>query len=131
MKNLLKKVFKYKEQLWSRKDRPQEWDITIGAKDSAEVTDLVGIYLLYGLAEEFPEITGGLYRDDILFTVVRHSKVMIERLYKNLRKFFAEKGLKITTENNFNSMANSWHSSMNESMDKFQCSPFSKSSGSG
>ena len=27
---------------------------------------------------------------------------MIERLYKNLRKFFAEKGLKITTENNFN-----------------------------
>ena len=66
-------MFKYNDKLWSRKDRPQEWDITIGAKDSAEVTDLVGIYILHKLAEEFPEVTGGLYRDDILLTVVKNS----------------------------------------------------------
>ena len=64
-------IVKYNDRLWSRKDRPHEWDITIGAKDSAEVTDLVGIYLLHKLAEEFPEVGGGLYRDDILLTVVK------------------------------------------------------------
>ena len=40
-------VIDYDRKYWSRKDIPDDWDITIGSKDSAEITDLVGIYLLH------------------------------------------------------------------------------------
>ena len=63
-------VIEYNSEYWSRKDRPDEMDITIGAKDSAEITDLVGVYLLWKLGEEFPKLGGGLYRDDILLIVL-------------------------------------------------------------
>ena len=45
-------------------DMPDEMDITMGANDSAEITDLVGIYLLKKLGERFPDLRGGLYRDE-------------------------------------------------------------------
>ena len=35
--------------MWNRKNKKDEFDITIGASDSPEVTDLVGIYLLHKL----------------------------------------------------------------------------------
>ena len=74
-------IIDYDKKYWSRKDRPDDWDITIGSKDSAEITDLVGAYLLYKLGLEFLGISGGgLYRDDILMTVVNCSNVGIERL---------------------------------------------------
>ena len=38
-------VIDYNRKYWSRKDRPDDWDITIGSKDSAEITDLV--YILF------------------------------------------------------------------------------------
>ena len=49
-------VMEFSDKLWTRKDRSNEFDITIGASDSAQVTDLVGIYLLHKLEEEFPEL---------------------------------------------------------------------------
>ena len=54
---------------WVRRDRIAEFDITMGATDSAQVTDLVGLYLIHELALEFPELEGGAYRDDALFIV--------------------------------------------------------------
>ena len=54
----------FNDKLWTRKDRINEFDITIGASDSAQVTDLVGIYLMHKLGDEFPG--GGVYRDDAL-----------------------------------------------------------------
>ena len=51
-----------------------------GVNDSAEVTDLVGVYLLHKIGEKFPEIVGGgLYRDDALFIVEKFSNGQIER----------------------------------------------------
>ena len=41
----------------------------MGATDSAQTTDLVGLYLLHKLALEFPELEGGAYRDDLLCVV--------------------------------------------------------------
>ena len=38
---------------WVRKNRIAEFDITMGATDSAQVTDLVGLYLIHELALEF------------------------------------------------------------------------------
>ena len=74
-------VIAYNEKFWTRKDRPDDWDITIGSKDSAEITDLVGVFILHKIGLEFPGIRGGgLYRDDILLTVVNCSNVVIESL---------------------------------------------------
>ena len=75
-------VVEYDNKLWNRKDRPDEFDITIGASDSAQVTDLVGIYLLHKLGAVFQDMGRGLYRDDMLFTVIGNSKVQIERTTK-------------------------------------------------
>ena len=100
IKTARRTVINYKNKHWTRKDRPDEMDITMGARDSAEITDLVGIYLLWKLKTRFPDIGGGLYRDDVLLTVFKYSKVGIERLTKKIRKFFGEEGLKITVETN-------------------------------
>ena len=59
-------IMQYKNEYWARSDRPNQIDISIGARDSAEMTDLVGMYLLWKLGDEFPQVGGGLYRDDIL-----------------------------------------------------------------
>ena len=91
-------VVEYNNEYWTRRDRPEEMDITIGAKDSAEITDLVGIYLLWKLGDEFPDIGGGLYRDDVLLIVSKYSKVKIQRSIKRIRTFFGREGLKITVE---------------------------------
>ena len=68
-------VIHYDNKLWNRNNRDNEFDITMGANDSAQISDLVGLYLLHKIGEEFPELGGGLYRDDDLFTVTGHSNV--------------------------------------------------------
>ena len=49
-------IIDYDKKYWNRNNRPDEWDITIGAKDSAELTDLVGVYLLHVLGLELLEV---------------------------------------------------------------------------
>ena len=69
----------FKGKHWIRKDRIAEFDITMGATDSAQVTDLVGLYLIHELALGFPELQGGAYRDDALFIVKYLSKCRLNR----------------------------------------------------
>ena len=71
-----------------RKNRTAEFDITMGATDSAQTTDLVGLYLLHELALEFPELEGGAYRDDLLCIVKNKSTNQVERLKKQIRTFY-------------------------------------------
>lgn len=42
------------------------FDITLGSINSIQITDLVGIYVLYHFYNEFPEIKGGHFRDNTL-----------------------------------------------------------------
>ena len=58
---------------------------------------MVGVFILHKIGLDFPGIRGGgLYRDDILLTVVNCSNGRIESLNKKLGKFFGRIGLKIT-----------------------------------
>lgn len=59
----------------------------MGASDSAQASDLVGIYLLCKLHEDIPEIGGSLYRDDALFLVRKPTPRQLE-YYKKKLKFF-------------------------------------------
>ena len=51
--NARRTIMNFDNKHWVRKDRIAEFDITMGATDSAQVTDLVGLYLLHKLAQEF------------------------------------------------------------------------------
>ena len=52
-----------KNEVWVKKDNPG-FDVTMGSFDGAEVCELVGLYLLDILRQEFGENKIGLHRDD-------------------------------------------------------------------
>ena len=54
-----------KNEAWGKKDNP-DFDVTLGSFDGMEVCELVGLYLLDILREEFDDNKIGLYRDDRL-----------------------------------------------------------------
>ena len=58
----------------------------MGATDSAQVTDLVGLYLIHELALGFPELQGGAYRDDALFIVNLPPLVRVSAMVLNKDK---------------------------------------------
>ncbi|XP_052826861.1 putative uncharacterized protein DDB_G0282133 [Octopus bimaculoides] len=76
----------------------------MGAPDSAQISDLVGIYLLSYIQKEFPDLEGGLYRDDALFVIKNPSNRKLELIKKNLHKFFKRFGLAISIENEHTSI---------------------------
>ena len=76
------------------------FDVTMGASDGAEVCDLVGLFLLNSLRKQFPELNIGLYRDDGLAAHGRIPGPRLERIRKDIHKFFGIHGLKCTVETN-------------------------------
>ena len=52
-----------KTSIWVKKDN-QDFDVTMGSYDGAKVSELVGLYLLNLLTNEYGKRKLGLYRDD-------------------------------------------------------------------
>ena len=50
--NARKSILSYENSTWAKTS--DDFDITMGAFDGAEVTDLVGICILYGLSKNIP-----------------------------------------------------------------------------
>ena len=93
-----KSLLFYKKKPWIKKDNPN-FDVTQGSNDGAEISELVGLFLLDGLKRFIKKEQQGIYRDDFL-AIVKLSGPQVERLRKNLFKFFEAKKLKITIEAN-------------------------------
>lgn len=55
--------------------------------DSAQLTDLVGMYILVNIGRSFSFLTGRLYRDDDYFVEKDTSRPKLRRLEKELRRF--------------------------------------------
>ena len=66
-----------------------------GAKDSAEVCELVGIYILHLMKNKFPEIDFGLYRDDGLGCYNNIPGHELSTMEKEIHKIFKSINLKI------------------------------------
>ena len=77
----------------------EDFDFSMGSMDSAEVSELVGLFLLSKLERFIPKDQIGLYRDDGL-AVVELPGPEVERLKKKVVKLFSEHNLSITTEVN-------------------------------
>lgn len=60
-------ILEYRNKFWIRKDTRDGFELPKCAPDSAQASDLVGIYLLYKLYEGMTEIGDDLYRDGALF----------------------------------------------------------------
>ena len=88
-----------KTSVWVKKDN-SDFDMAMGSYDGAEVCELVGLYLLNLLTNEFGKNNIGLYRDDGLSCFQNISGPDSEKIKKKMRKIFKEDGLNITVECN-------------------------------
>ena len=88
----------HKDECWVKKT-DSCFDVSMGGLDSAEVCELVGLFLLFNIEQLIPQEDVGLYRDDGL-AVVELPGPEIERLRKQIVQIFTNHGLKITTQVN-------------------------------
>ena len=88
----------WKGQAWEKREN-KEFDVGQGSLDSAEVSELVGLYILSELKKLIPQENIVLYRDDLLAVVDRSAR-LVDRLRKDVIKLFQDFGLRVTTETN-------------------------------
>lgn len=88
-------ILSYKGDIWIKKTG--EFDVTMGSPDGAEVSELVGLYLLDLLRQKgiIPHGTFGLYRDDGIVALTTPSGRRQEIIRQCIRKFFVSVGLKV------------------------------------
>ena len=84
---------------WIKKNN-SSFDVTMGSYDGAEVCELVGLFILNGLCNEYGKESIGLYRDDGLAIFRNISGPQTERIRKNITRHFKKHGLKITIQTN-------------------------------
>ena len=85
---------------WVKKVGNEEFDISVGCFDGAEICELVGIYNLYQLKNVIRKENAGLYRDDGLGVLRNLSGPEIERMRKRIIKIFKDCGLNIAIKMN-------------------------------
>ena len=95
--NARKQLITWDDSNWTKKQGL--FDISIGSYDGAECCDIVGLYILFHLKNEFPDENLSLYRDDGIGATAKHG-AQASRLEKRLHAVFGTFGLKITTEVN-------------------------------
>ena len=84
---------------WVKKTR-EDFDVTMGAPDGAELCEFVGLFLLDQVRKNIPDLNFGLYRDDGLATFNNMSGRQQEQMKQKLHRIFNHHGLKITIETN-------------------------------
>ena len=72
------------------------FDTTMGAYDGAECCELIGLFMLVKMKEQYPQLNLGLYRDDGLGAHRRIPGPQLERIKKGVIKLFKSHGLSIT-----------------------------------
>ena len=65
----------------------------MGSYDGAEVWELVGLFILNGLSNEYGKESIGLYKDDGLAIFKNTSGPQTERIRKNITRHFKNYGL--------------------------------------
>ena len=88
----------FNSKTYVKKDNP-EFDCGIGSIDSAEVSELIGLYISHKQEALLPKETFGIFRDDMIIAV-RLTGRECNLMEKKLRVLFREFGLKITVEAN-------------------------------
>ena len=96
IKHCRKNFVFFNGKTYQKVDNP-EFDVSMGAIDSCELSELVGLYLLNGLKKIIKVDHQGLYRDDYL-CIVNLPGPDLEKLRQKLFKFFQSYNLSVTIE---------------------------------
>ena len=96
-------LYDHKGTTWVKKESRNQFDVTMGAYDGAEICELVGLFLLQEITTKLNIASIGLYRDDGLAAMENHSGCEAERAKKELFKIFKQHGLNITAQTNLKS----------------------------
>ena len=62
--HVMKSLLFANDKAWVKKSGDSSFDVTMGCCDRAGVCDLVALYILYGLGNEFRKENMRLYHDD-------------------------------------------------------------------
>ena len=92
-------LFEHNDSIWVKKET-EDFDVTMGSYDGAEICELVGLFLLSELSKILGHNKAGLYRDDGLCCFQKMSGPEMERTKKDICKMFKAHGLNITIECN-------------------------------
>ena len=96
IKHCRKTILCYNNDIWLKKNNTSLFDVAMGAKDSAEICELVGLYILQLIKDKFPQLDIGLYRDDALgcydASMPGHERSVLE---KGIHEVFKSINLKI------------------------------------
>ena len=79
---------------WIKKQN-NNFDVTMGSYDGAEVCELIGIFLLSLIGNKYNPNNIGLYRDDGLAVFKNTCGSQSEKIKKTFQKMFKNKGLDI------------------------------------
>ena len=89
---------------WIKQNSKSLFDVTMGSYDGAEICNLVGLYMLNVLTNEFGKERVGLYRDDGLVLIKGKSGRIADKVRKKLHTLFEQFNLKITAQVNHQSV---------------------------
>ena len=92
-------LFESSGNIWVKKEN-EDFDVTMGSYDGAEICELVGLFLLSELNRILGTNKAGLYRDDGLCCFQKLSGPQLERTKKTICELFRSHGLDITIESN-------------------------------
>ena len=90
----------HNEEPWIKNHGNQEFDITMGSNDGAEVCEIVGLYLLHLTNNVFKDDEIGLYRDDGLALLRNKTARQADIFRKEITKIMKSVGLKIDIKSN-------------------------------
>ena len=99
IKHVRKSLLFNKQQIWIKKERGL-FDVTMGAYDSAEVCEIVGIFIFYQLSRIYNKNDIGLYRDDGLAVFRNTSGPQAEKIKKRFQSIFYKNNLSIIVKCN-------------------------------
>ena len=93
-----KSILYHNESCWGKKTG-ELFDVGMGSNDGAEVSEVVGLYILDLISKniEIDRDLFGLYRDDGIMIVDNANGPKIDRIRKKLHQIFNSIGLKIAT----------------------------------
>ena len=88
--------------IWIEKEGNKDFYVTMGSFDSAEICDLLGLYILYILSTKYGRNLTGIYRDDGLACFKNVSDSQVDRIRKDFINIFRKEfQLSIVCETNF------------------------------
>lgn len=91
-------------EAWVKKNDNENFDVTMGSYDGAEVCELVGLFMLNKLSDLIEKKNVGLYRDDGLAIFKNHNGHENDKTRKQLIEIFKEHELKIVIQCNLKSV---------------------------